>query len=225
MSKTVIITGASGNLGGTVCSVLKEKGYGIIGTSHSDSGLKSLSELGVEGHVVDLSDRMDVGRFLDSIEAQGPSAAIMLAGGFAMGGIDQTSDADLEKMFMLNFRTAFVLSRELLNRFAAHEGQFIFIGAKPGLDPEAGHEMAAYSLSKGLVFHLSELINAYGREKNIHSTVLVPGTLDTAPNRESMPDADFSKWTTPTAIAETIAYLLGKYGSEVRESVIKLYND
>ena len=82
----------------------------------------------------------------------------------------------------------------------------------------------AYSLSKGLVFHLAELINAYGKEKNISATVLVPSIIDTPINREAMPEADFSTWVTPQALADMVAYLLTPSGKQVSESVIKLYN-
>ena len=39
--------------------------------------------------------------------------ALLLVGGFAMGGIDKTSGADIDKMISLNFKTAFFLARPL----------------------------------------------------------------------------------------------------------------
>ena len=83
----------------------------------------------------------------------------------------------------------------------------------------------AYALSKRLVFALSDFINAYGKGKQIHSTVIVPSTIDTPANRKSMPDADFSKWVTADAISETIGFLFNESGSQVREGVIKMYHE
>jgi len=224
MSESIILTGSTGNLGQTVSSVLKEKGYRVLATTSSERGVNALEEKGIQGFQVDLMNEQSVHAFIDSITDYNPRGAVLLAGGFTMNGIESTSFDDLEHMIQMNIKTAYVIVNKLLAYFAEKGGQFILIGAKPGLDASLGHQMAAYSLSKGMIFHLSELINAYGKGKNIHSTVLVPGVIDTAANREAMPDADTSSWTSPGAIAETIAFLLGP-GKEVRDSVIKLYND
>lgn len=84
--------------------------------------------------------------------------------------------------------------------------------------------MVAYALSKGLLFHLAELINEHGRKKNITATVIVPSTIDTLANRKAMPEADTTKWIKPEAIAESIAFLLTDPGMTLREGVLKLYN-
>jgi hypothetical protein len=54
--------------------------------------------------------------------------------------------------------------------------------------------------------------------------VVVPSTIDTALNRESMPDADFSKWVPAESIADVIAFALTDSGAVLRESVLKVYN-
>jgi NAD(P)-dependent dehydrogenase (short-subunit alcohol dehydrogenase family) len=83
----------------------------------------------------------------------------------------------------------------------------------------------AYALSKSLIFRLAELINADSRQSHVHATVIVPSTIDTAANRQSMPDAEFNKWVPAASIADTIAYLLTDSGSMLREGVIKVYNE
>lgn len=85
--------------------------------------------------------------------------------------------------------------------------------------------MAAYALSKTLVHQLAELVNAHGRDKRIDATVIVPSVIDTPANRRAMPDVDPRRWASPTAIADTIGFVLSEAGRQMRGSVLKLYNE
>jgi NAD(P)-dependent dehydrogenase (short-subunit alcohol dehydrogenase family) len=42
---------------------------------------------------------------------------------------------------------------------------------------------------------------------NINVNAVLPKAIDTPENREAMPDADFSKWVKPEAIARVILFL------------------
>jgi len=85
--------------------------------------------------------------------------------------------------------------------------------------------MIGYGLSKSLVFRLAELMNDEAKGTDVVTSVISPSTIDTPENREAMPDADFTKWVIPEAIA-TIVYNYCTPGmSIVREPVIKVYNN
>lgn len=75
------------------------------------------------------------------------------------------------------------------------------MGAMGALNPIAGKNMIAYSLSKSLLFQFNGLLNAAGKELNVNSLVIAPSTIDTPQNRTAMPNADFSTWNKPTDIA------------------------
>jgi NAD(P)-dependent dehydrogenase (short-subunit alcohol dehydrogenase family) len=89
----------------------------------------------------------------------------------------------------------------------------------------AGKSMVAYSLSKSLVFRLAEIMNEEARGTDVVVSVVVPGTIDTPQNRESMPSADFNKWVTPAAIADVIFYYCSTEGRVLREPVLKVYGN
>ena len=82
----------------------------------------------------------------------------------------------------------------------------------------------AYALGKSHLFRLAEIINDQGKFKNIRASVVIPSLLDTPQNRAAMPDAPANEWVTPEVAAETISFLLGDTGENLRETVIKLYN-
>ncbi|GAB3965467.1 3-oxoacyl-ACP reductase FabG [Spirosoma terrae] len=224
--KSVLVTGASGNLGITVVEELHQQGYHIVATFSSDKKLGLFSHLSnVDSYVVDVLDADQVTAFLKKLDGHTIEAAVLLVGGFAAGTIHDTNVADLEDMYRLNFLSAFNFVKPLLAQFETQGGgQFVFIGARPALEPEAGKSLTAYSLSKSLIFELANLVNAEGKKKRVSATVIVPSIIDTPPNREAMPDADPSKWVSPQDISKTIAFLLSDTGQSISEPVLKLYN-
>jgi NAD(P)-dependent dehydrogenase (short-subunit alcohol dehydrogenase family) len=153
--------------------------------------------------------------------------AVLTVGGFAMGSIAGTGIADFDRMYRLNFVTAYNVARQLFIRMEGKGGggQIIFIGTRPALHPGQAKDMIAYSLSKSLVFRLAEVINEDGKSSGITASVVIPSIIDTPQNRSAMPDAEFSKWVSPSEIAENIYHLATPAGRKLRESVIKVYGD
>jgi NADP-dependent 3-hydroxy acid dehydrogenase YdfG len=227
--KTIVVTGASGNLGLVVTKYLLSKGHTIIAVVHDASSIQKMdANPNLTSHVVDLENEIETEKFIKDILVKYKTidAAIMLAGGFTMGNITKTNSGLIKEQIRLNFDTAYhvvqpVYYHMLQNNF----GRFIFIGARPAIKPSDGKNMIAYGLSKSLLFKLAEYINADAKGKNIDAAVIVPSTIDTESNRKAMPDADPSKWVKPEAIAETIEFLLSPSAAAFRETVLKMYNN
>lgn len=225
MNTSVIVTGASGNLGGLVVQKLRSAGYTVLGTVGSPGSAASLQKQGIMAEPLDLSDEVAVQQYVAKL-GMDAGAAILTVGGYATGNFCETDGEVLRQMYSLNFETAYFMAKALLPVFSRRGGgHIILVGARPALRPDQGINAVAYALSKKLVFYLAELINAYGQEKNISASVIVPSTIDTPANREALPQADFSKWVRPEAIADAILFLLSDSGRQIREGVIKLYNE
>lgn len=229
MSKTVLITGATGNLGRAVLQRFQQEGYRMLATLSSGPPPDYFAELGVESRKVDLTDEEAVQLFAQEAIENHPDldAAVMLVGGFAAGRIEETTGAEIDKMIALNFKTAFFLTRPLLQHFTGRPGggRFIFVGTRPALNPAEGKNLFAYALSKSLVFRLAECVNEAGKGKKVAATVVVPSTIDTPANRNAMPKADFSRWVKAEHLADSITFALSNAGGQLRESVLKMYNE
>jgi len=227
--KTAIITGASGNLGTSVTSKFLESGYRVIATVINDHDRSMLpAHDNVVASVVNLMNTEESKLFVqDSIKQYGQiHAVIMLAGGFAMGSIENTSASDISKMTALNFETAFNISQPAYNHMKEHSyGRLVFIGARPALNATVGKTTMAYALSKSLLFKLSEQLNEDAKGSNIVSTVVVPSVIDTAVNRKNMPDENFEKWVKPGQLADIIEFICGDNADAIREPVVKVYNN
>jgi len=228
MSKNIIISGASGGLGKDVVKKLSDLGNELYVTFGSKNAHAFDSFKNVTGQVVDLTSHEESLNFVNTTleKATTIQAGIFLVGAYAPGNLENTDDAQIEKMFNLNFFTAFHLVKPLMKHFEKNGGgQFIFIGARPALEADQGKGSFAYALSKSLLFKMAEFINAEGKSKNITATVIVPSTIDTPTNREAMPEADFSTWISATDIAENIAFVLTESGQKLRETIFKIYNN
>lgn len=227
--KTVIITGANGNLGTATVKKFLAEGYRVVAVDAGDNHLDfAKGNKNFEVHKVNLADEAEAAAFANEIIKKHGSVegALLLVGGFAMGKIDETTAADLNKMRALNFDTAFNVAKPLFHHMMEKKyGRIVFVGARPALKPEQGKNMIAYALSKSLLFELSNILNASAKGVNVVSSVIVPSTIDTPANRESMPDADPSNWVKAEQIAEVLEFISGDKGLPLRESVYKLYNN
>ena len=227
MKNHILETGASGNLGKILVEELHNEGHFILATVNSEHDLAIFKHLPhVKTAVLDVSNPEMVNQFLKENEDSQLEAAVLLVGGFASGDIHKTDLEMLEKMYKLNFVTAFNVVKPLMSYFEKQEfGQFIFVGSRPTLHPEEGKNVFAYSLSKGLIFNMAEIINVQGKKHNIRATMLVPSTIDTPQNRDSMPDANYDLWISPHAIGKAAAFILSETGKTLKEPIFKLYNN
>lgn len=222
-----MVTGANGNLGQAVVKKFVDNGYHVIGTVRHKQEQKTGDGKNAEEAELDLLHEGDCQKFVDDIIEKKKiiDVAVLTAGGFAMGDIANTKTSDLYKQYQLNFETAYNIARPVfMQMMKQNSGRIFVMGSRPGLDTKKGKAAVAYSLSKSLLFRLAELLNAEAKGKNVVVSVVVPSTIDTPQNRESMPDADFSSWVLPSQIADVIYFYSGDEASSLREPVIKVYN-
>jgi NAD(P)-dependent dehydrogenase (short-subunit alcohol dehydrogenase family) len=227
--KTVIITGAGGNLGAAVTKEFLDKNYQVLATVSSEnarSGIQAHPNLDIS--VVNLTNENETSEFIQkSIQKYRViDAALLLVGGFAMGGLAETSGEDLHKQIALNFETAYYVTRPLFEHLSGNKrGSIVFIGARPALNPAQGKGLIAYSLSKSLLFKLAEFLNAAAKGMNVSVSVVVPSTLDTPVNRKAMPDVNPDNWVKTTEIAEILEFLVSDKSRAMKETVLKIYNN
>jgi NAD(P)-dependent dehydrogenase (short-subunit alcohol dehydrogenase family) len=222
MDRNIIVTGAAGNLGKSVVEKFKREGYKIIATIEPDSGdeIEDADDL----YEVDVTDEASAQAFAKEYQLQygEVDSIILLVGGYAGGNIEATSTEDIQNMMKLNFFSAFNMVKYFLPMMKkANQGSFLFVGARPALQPEDGKEVVAYALSKSMVVNLADYVAEESKGTKIRSHIFVPSIIDTPQNREGMPDADFSQWVHPDEIAEAMHYAINN--PDLRNMTFKLY--
>src|SRR4051812_24968972 len=103
--KTVIITGAGGNLGTVVTNKFLDSGYRVVATViHEDFAKDLTAHPHLQVEIVNLTNETETSSFVQktiSLYKQ-IDAALMLVGGFAAGDIHATGGAELQKQYSLN---------------------------------------------------------------------------------------------------------------------------
>jgi NAD(P)-dependent dehydrogenase (short-subunit alcohol dehydrogenase family) len=228
-NKTVIVTGASGNMGQAVIKKFLAEGYQVVGTIvPNDPVPLAIDDANLEKVNVDLMSEDGAEKFVQQvIEKYGSvDAAVLTVGGFAMGTVAETKTADIYKQYKLNFETAYNVARPAFVQMLRQKtGRIFMIGSKPGLSAVNSKGMIAYGLGKSLIFRLAELMNAEAKGTNVVTSVVVPSTIDTPQNRKAMPNTDPNNWVKPEAIADVIYFYCTEEAAVLREPVIKIYNN
>jgi NAD(P)-dependent dehydrogenase (short-subunit alcohol dehydrogenase family) len=227
--KTVLITGANGNLGSAVTSHFLELGYRVVATVIAEAMVKDFpAHDRLDVRVVDLTDESATNDFVIALVQQYTviDAALLLVGGFAMGDIHATGSQAIDQQIMLNFKTAYHIARPVFGYMKENKkGRIVFIGARPALEAAQGKNLVAYGLSKSLLFKLADYLNEDAKGMNVTATVVAPSTLDTPLNRKSMPDTDPSVWVKPSDLAGILEFIVSEKSGPLRESVFKVYNN
>jgi NAD(P)-dependent dehydrogenase (short-subunit alcohol dehydrogenase family) len=226
--KTVIVTGAAGNLGKAVVEKFIAEGWRVVGTVSKNKFQHNYPDKQFETFTADLTDEAASNEFIQStVSRQGNiDAAVLTVGGFAMGNIENTPVNDIQQQLQLNFETAYNIARPVFEQMINQKsGRIFLIGSKAGLGSADGKGMVAYSLAKSLLFRLAELMNDEAKGTDVFTTVVVPGTIDTPQNRQAMPNADFDKWVKPATIANAVFFHTTAEAAAIKEPVLKVYNN
>lgn len=204
--KTILITGAAGNLGIASVRTFATAGWRVLAMV-SPGKAPGPSAEPIFYFEADLQQEENTQRLVDKLVNQfGIDAALLLVGGFEAGGVEKTDGAALKRMIALNFETAYHVARPLLPHLQRKgRGKVVFIGARAALDAQVGMNLVAYGLSKSLLFKFADYLNALSTRVTAH--VMLFTALDTPQNRAAMPKADVSKWVSPERVANVMLRL------------------
>lgn len=202
-------------------NVVLTGGRGALGAAVKPA----LEALGATVHVPDL-DVTDEEQVVAFYEALPPIfASVHLVGAFTSGPLVKTSVADFERMMALNLRSAFLCCREAAKSMqrGAVGGRIVNVVARPALRPEQGANCAAYTASKAALAALTVALATELSPSRILVNAVAPSTMNTAANRASMPDADFSLWPMPESVAEEIAFLASRENAITSGALTPVY--
>jgi NAD(P)-dependent dehydrogenase (short-subunit alcohol dehydrogenase family) len=211
-NKTVLITGAAGNLGRAVARAFADQGARLaLVDRHTDSlreafGDETARQLFV---AADLLQPEQVGAAVSTVVARFGRIDVLcnLAGGFRMGdAVHDTPAATWDFLFDLNARTVLHMAQAVVPHMIERGGgKVVNVGAFAAQKGAA--QMGAYIAAKSAVIRLTESMAAELRGRNINVNCVLPTIIDTPENRAAMPDADPRKWVAPEALADVIAFL------------------
>jgi NAD(P)-dependent dehydrogenase (short-subunit alcohol dehydrogenase family) len=212
IQKTVLLTGAAGNLGRAVAQMFAHDGANLVLLDRSplsDTALAALEPALCLPIALDLCDAGQVHEAIEQAIARFGRIDVLcnLTGGFAMGQtVYETSDSAWDVMQDINVLTLRNTARAVVPQMLLQGGgKIVNVGAYSAQRGLAG--MGAYIAAKSEVLRITEAMSAELRMKNINVNCVLPTILDTPQNRADMPDADPTRWVHPQDLARVIAFL------------------
>ncbi len=230
-NKVVMVTGAIGSLGVVLAQAFQASEAKLALVDRGEDRLKQAFPdlVGLPDYLlVNCADLMDEGAVeasvSETIQHFGRiDVLVNTVGGFRAGTmLHETPIETWDFLLNLNARSVFIASHKVIPRMLNQgSGKIVNVAARPGLEGQAG--MAAYSASKSAVIRLTESMAAELKAQGINVNCIIPGTIDTPQNRESMPDADYSSWVAPESLEDVILFLSSEAARDVHGAALPVY--
>ncbi len=229
--KVVVVSGGTGGLGKAVSLAFLEEGAKVAVTYRKETelaALKSAAEANaaaLEGHVVDVTDEAATVEFVSGVFTRHGrlDAVVNAIGGYA-GGIKlwELETKTLDAMLSLNLRSGYALARAVVPAMLKQgRGSIVNVAAKAAFDHGAG--AAAYAASKAAAVAMMDSLAADLKGTGVRVNSILPSIIDTAANRQAMPDADFASWPKPADIAQVILFLCSDGAKTIHGAAIPVY--
>jgi len=230
--RVVVVAGGTGGLGRAISLAFLGEGAKVFVTYRKEEeflALKNSAALNLaslEGRQVDVTDESATAEFISGILAKHGVLDILVntIGGCA-GGVKlwDMKPAILDNMLALNLRSGYVLARAVLpSMLKAGRGSIVNIAAKAAID-HAG--AAAYAASKAGAVALMDSLAADCTGTGIRVNSILPSIIDTAANRQAMPNADFQKWPKPEDIAQVVLFLSSDAAKTIHGAAMPVYGN
>lgn len=220
MARSVIVTGGFGVLGQAVAEAFLANGDKVARIDFAPQPHKPLAG-SVDIGGIDLTDPDATQGALAKVVAAngGVDVLVNVAGGFVWETLDGGAIATFSKMTAMNLITNATITQLALPELKKSvAGRIVNIGAGGAVKAAMG--MGAYAASKSGVHRLTEALAEELAGSSVTANAILPSIIDTPTNRADMPDADFSAWVSPEAIAKVILLLASADAGAINGALI-----
>ncbi len=214
--ETVLVTGASGNIGSAIAMRLAEAGASIIVHYRSNEAAAAwlIDQLGRGQRVqADLGDEQAVAAMFGDIA---PTLVVHNAAAQPVRSLGDMALEEWRDMMAANLDSAFLVTRQAALAWvgAGRTGAIVNIGSIEGLDPAAGH--GHYATSKAGLLMLSRAAALEFGSAGIRVNCVSPGLIDREGLARDWPDgvgrwherAPLGRIGTPNDVADAVLFLL-----------------
>jgi NAD(P)-dependent dehydrogenase (short-subunit alcohol dehydrogenase family) len=221
-----VVTGGAGALGRVVVRALLERGARVAVPYRASPQWEALrSSLpdrdALWGAPADVADADAARGFMDEAArwlgcVNGVAA---LAGAFSASGPFEMAPVDeWRRMMSANLGTAYAICRAALPHLLANGGSVVTVASR--LAESGGAGAAAYAVSKAAVVALTRVLARENQPRGVRFNCVVPGMIDTAPNRAALGSGDLSHLVPPEAITRVLLFLLSPESAPVTGAVV-----
>lgn len=202
--KTCIVTGAAQGIGAAVVRALLAEQVQVVAVDCNRDALTTFTgslpeySANLRAETVDVCDADQVERMVEVVESQwGPiEIGVNVAGTLSAATVIDTTDEDWDRVFDVNARGVFHVSRALARRMIPRRsGNIVTVSSNSAGVPR--HGMAAYAASKAASTMFTRCLGLELAEYGIRCNVVAPGST-----RTPMQESFWSAGTGPDAVIQ-----------------------
>ena len=224
-NRHVIVTGGAGALGTAVVARLIEAG-GICHVPCLNEAEAARFRLRDHKQVAvtvtgSLTDEAAIEKLYGGVASLW--ASIHTVGGFAASALRDTDLATIRQQLEMNLISCILCCRAAVRSMADAGGRIVNVAARPALEWRTGAGMTAYTAGKAGVAALTAALAEEVAKAGILVNAVAPSIMDTPPNRQAMPKADYGLWPKVEEVAATIAFLASPENLVTRGAIVPVY--
>jgi L-xylulose reductase len=222
--RTILVTGASGGIGGTTVRLLAENGADVVASAREKESLATLAtQTGARTVSFDLRDELGIAAALADIDLWG---VVNCAGDG--GELAPPQDADMaifDRVMAVNARGALVVTKYAARSMIRgnHPGSIVNVSSQAGLIALHGH--VSYGASKAALDSITRVsaleLGPYGiRVNSVNPTVIMTKMSEHYWGRPEIGEPylarmPLGRWATEEEVAKPIMFLLGDDASMI----------
>lgn len=172
MTKVCVITGGSSGIGLSIATLFVQQGYQVYNLDISPSDVGKFCSC-------DITDSQQVSQVINTIAKQGPIDVLVSNAGIHFSAtIEDTSEADFDKVFNINVKGAYAAVKAVLPSMKAqNKGAIILMSSDQAIIGK--QNSFAYNLSKAALASMAKTTALDYASFNITANAVCPGTIET----------------------------------------------
>ncbi len=174
--RTALVTGGASGIGEATCRALAGAGASVIVADLDRARATSLASTlpHAKALILDITDESAVGAAFAALS--GLDVLVNNAGIGMVGSIEETGQEDFDRLFRVNVKGAYLVTRAALPLLLAAHGSIVNIGSVAGL--VGVKRRFAYCATKGAVVAMTRQL-AVDYPTRLRVNCICPGTVDT----------------------------------------------
>lgn len=227
----ILVTGASGGIGGGLAGTLQEAGACLVVTGRSSAVAEVGERLQAHAITADLSDSAEIRRVYDEARAAlgGLDGLVLVHGIVRPGPMIATTREDWEATIESNLTSVFSLC-QLAGADFVDQGRGKIVTIASMLSFSGGFQAAAYAASKGGVAQLTKALANELAPHGVNVNAIAPGYIRTSANEHIWRDPDRAKsvlarlpagrWGEPSDLAGAAVFLCSRASDYVHGIIL-----
>lgn len=186
---SALVTGAGSGIGRAIALALAAEGAAVCLAGRRGELLGQVAGEAGEGAFglpTDLTSAQEVERLVHGTRQRLGKLDILVhsAGGFALGSVETTPVEELDRLYAVNLRAPYLLTRELLPDLRVSHGQIVFVNSSAGLAPRG--QLSAYAATKAAFKALADSLRDEENGNGIRVLSVYPGRTASPMQEEAM---------------------------------------